>query len=60
MAWFLFKTGCLCAGAFCAGHTELAVDPGSVIVTPAGGYLGPARHTYTLACDGFHASPHCP
>jgi hypothetical protein len=24
------------------------------------GYQGPARHTWTSACDGFHESQQCP
>lgn len=31
----------------------------AITVTPVG-YQGPARHTWTAACDGFHESQACP
>jgi hypothetical protein len=34
-------------------------DPANMTVTPIG-YQGPAQHTYTMACDGFHEPGQCP
>jgi hypothetical protein len=53
-----FRARCLCAGTGCGGHIT---QPWPVMtrVTPAG-YQGPAQHTYTHACAGFHPAGPCP
>lgn len=35
-------------------------DSGSGLVFTPIGYQGPAQHTYTPACDGFHEPGQCP
>lgn len=40
-------------------ETQAAGWPAGVESTPIG-YQGPARHTWTAACDGFHESQSCP
>ena len=35
-------------------------DSGSGLVFTPAGYQGAAQHTYTPACDGFHAGGPCP
>jgi hypothetical protein len=36
-----------------------ALDAPRLTVTPVG-YQGPAQHTYTAGCDGFHEPGQCP
>ncbi len=50
-----YKAACACAGTGCGGHQMLGVSG----ITPAG-WQGAAQHTWTMACDGFHAPGLCP
>jgi hypothetical protein len=47
-----YISGCTCSGTIfgCAGHVGVTLS----------GYQGPAQHTYTPACDGFHEPGPCP
>ena len=50
-----YYDACCCAGTFCGGHLVLNPALTTVSLTfPA------AQHTYTRACDGFHAPGPCP
>jgi len=56
-----YYDACYCAGNRCGGHgsyRELVLTP-EMTFTPIG-YQGPAQHTYTAACAGFHAPGPCP
>jgi hypothetical protein len=53
-----FYDACWCAGTGCGGHLvlgRLAITDWTPI-----GWQGAAQHTYTMACDGFHAPGPCP
>jgi len=52
-----YHNACYCAGTCCGGH--LVLNPAFTTITPIG-YQGAAQHTYTMACDGFHAPGPCP
>ena len=55
-----FYDACWCAGTGCGGHLVLGrLDLTMASLTPIG-YQGPAQHTYTMACDGFHEPGPCP
>jgi len=47
------------AGGTAPAETRGGDHLADIVFTPAV-YLGPARHTYTEACDGFHESLACP
>ena len=52
-----YYDACYCAGTCCGGHLVLN---SAGATTTAIAYQGAAQHTYTMACDGFHAPGPCP